>query len=257
MLFRSRKAREITEYDFKERPKFNSLNTLIATSTLEMGIDVGSLNTAINTSIPPLPSNFLQRIGRAGRSSGTALIQNFAQNKAHDLFYFAEPAEMMEGDINTPGCFLNAKDILIRHFTAYCFDSWTKEDPEKNQIPGLIKSLMLLTTKTTDKVFFINQLLDFVFENQKELLAAFEKVYEGQIDNSLINDIKTSLQHGAFQQKLINVFENLRNEFFFLKKKEKEIEDYIEEKGLGKEDKERKVLEQEKRTLWQIGRAHV
>lgn len=247
-----RKVREATEYDFKERPKFNSLNTLVATSTLEMGIDVGSLNTAINTSIPPLPSNFLQRIGRAGRSSGTALIENFAQNKAHDLFYYAEPAEMMEGDINTPGCFLNAKDILVRHFTAYCFDSWTKKDPETNQIPGLIKTLKLLSTKTTDKGFFINQLLDFVFENQKELFAAFEKVYEGQIDESLIDDIKTSLQHGAFQQKLINVFENLRNEFFFLKQKEKEIEEYIKEKGLGKEDEERKKLDIETRALWQL-----
>ncbi|GGK41323.1 MULTISPECIES: DEAD/DEAH box helicase [Flavobacteriaceae] len=250
-----RKVREATEYDFKERPKFNSLNTLVATSTLEMGIDVGSLNTAINTSIPPLPSNFLQRIGRAGRSSGTALIENFAQNKAHDLFYYAEPLEMMEGDINTPGCFLNAKDILVRHFTAYCFDSWTKQDPEVNQIPGLIKTLKLLTTKTTDKGFFINQLLDFVFENQKELFSAFEKVYEGQIDESLIEDIKTSLQHGAFQQKLINVFDNLRNEFFFLKQKEKEIEDYIKEKKLGKEDKEGKELDQEKRALWQLKKA--
>lgn len=250
-----RKVREATEYDFKERPKFNSLNTLVATSTLEMGIDVGSLNTAINTSIPPLPSNFLQRIGRAGRSSGTALIENFAQNKAHDLFYYAEPSEMMEGDINTPGCFLNAKDILVRHFTAYCFDSWTKKDPEVNQIPGLIKTLKLLSTKTTDKGFFINQLLDFVFENQKELFAAFEKVYEGQIDESLIADIKTSLQHGAFQQKLVNVFENLRNEFFFLKQKEKEIEEYIQDKGLGNEDREKKDLDIEKRALWQLKKA--
>ena len=247
-----RKDRENTEYDFKERPKYNSLNTLVATSTLEMGIDVGSLNTAINTSVPPLPSNFLQRVGRAGRSSGTALIENFAQNKAHDLFYFEEPLEMMEGDIATPGCFLNAKDILVRHFTAYCFDSWTKEDPERNQIPGLIKTLNLLKTKTTDTAFFINQFLDFVFENQKELFAAFVKVYDGQIETDLMESIKSSLKQGAFQQKLLGVFEDLRKEFFFLIKKEKEIEEYIEEKGLGKEDDERKLLEQEKKSLWQL-----
>ena len=247
-----RKDRERTEKDFKERPKYNSLNTLVATSTLEMGIDVGSLNTAINTSVPPLPSNFLQRVGRAGRSSGTALIQNFAQNKAHDLFYYEEPLEMMEGDIATPGCFLNAKDILIRHFTAYCFDSWTKEDPERNQIPGMIKTLNLLKTKTTDTSFFINQLLDFVFENQKELFAAFVDVYDGQIEDDLIELIKSSVKQGAFQQKLLGVFEDLREEFFFLKRKEKEIEEYIEEKGLGKEDEERKLLEQEKKSLWQL-----
>ena len=247
-----RKDRENTEYDFKQRPKYNSLNTLVATSTLEMGIDVGSLNTAINTSVPPLPSNFLQRVGRAGRSSGTALIENFAQNKAHDLFYFEEPLEMMEGDIATPGCFLNAKDILVRHFTAYCFDSWTKEDPERNQIPGLIKTLNLLKTKTTDTAFFINQFLDFVFENQKELFAAFVKVYDGQIETDLMESIKSSLKQGAFQQKCYGVFEDLRKEFFFLIKKEKEIEEYIEEKGLGKEDDERKLLEQEKKSLWQL-----
>jgi DEAD/DEAH box helicase domain-containing protein len=247
-----RKDRENTEYDFKQRPKYNSLNTLVATSTLEMGIDVGSLNTVLNTSVPPLPSNFLQRVGRAGRSSGTALIENFAQNKAHDLFYYEEPLEMMEGDIATPGCFLNAKDILIRHFTAYCFDSWTKENPEQNQIPGLIKTLNLLKTKTTDTVFFINQLFDFVFENQKELFADFVAVYDDQINNDLMESIKSSLKQGAFQQKLLGVFEDLRKEFFFLIKKEREIEEYIQEKGLGKEDDERKQLEQEKKSLWQL-----
>ena len=133
---------------------------------------------------------------------GLRLIENFAQNKAHDLFYFEEPLEMMEGDIATPGCFLNAKDILVRHFTAYCFDSWTKEDPERNQIPGLIKTLNLLKTKTTDTAFFINQFLDFVFENQKELFAAFVKVYDGQIETDLMESIKSSLKQGAFQQKL-------------------------------------------------------
>jgi DEAD/DEAH box helicase domain-containing protein len=247
-----RKDREKTEYDFKERPKYNSLNTLVATSTLEMGIDVGSLNTAINTSVPPLPSNFLQRVGRAGRSSGTALIENFAQNKAHDLYYYEEPLEMMEGDIATPGCFLNAKDILVRHFTAYCFDSWTKDDPERNQIPGLIKTLNLLNIKTTDTSFFINQLLDYVLEHQKILFSKFVDVYDDQIEPQLMESIKTSLKQGAFQQKLIGVFENIREELFFLIKKEKEIEQYILDKGLGKEDDERKLLDQEKKSLWQL-----
>ncbi|MGB0931703.1 MAG: DEAD/DEAH box helicase, partial [Chitinophagales bacterium] len=67
-----RKKRELLEEDFKNRNKHNSTNVMVATSTLEMGIDIGDLNAAVNTSIPPLPSNFLQRIGRAGRKSGTA-----------------------------------------------------------------------------------------------------------------------------------------------------------------------------------------
>ena len=82
-----RRDREQLEIDFKYRERFNATNTLVATSTLEMGIDIGSLNTAYNNSIPPLPSNFLQRVGRAGRSSGSALIVNFAKNQNHDLYF--------------------------------------------------------------------------------------------------------------------------------------------------------------------------
>ncbi len=38
-----RTEREKLEYDFKEHPHANSINALSATSTLEMGIDIGDL----------------------------------------------------------------------------------------------------------------------------------------------------------------------------------------------------------------------
>lgn len=81
-----RKTREKAEYDFKNRPRFNSLNALVATSTLEMGIDIGDLNVTMNSDVPPLPSNFLQRVGRAGRKSGSALIINFAAAESRMIF---------------------------------------------------------------------------------------------------------------------------------------------------------------------------
>ena len=244
--------REDIERDFKERPSFNSLNTLVATSTLEMGIDVGSLDVAINTAVPPLPSNFLQRVGRAGRSSGSALIENFAQNKAHDLFYYGDPLEMMDGDITTPGCFLNAKDILKRHFTAYCFDSWTKSDPEKNQIPGTIKSLNLFTTNVRDTGFFLSVFLDFIVQNKSDLVTRFEAGYNGQVDSVLFGNIKDSIDGGEFQLRLVRVFDMLKKELFFYRSKEGEIKALIKEKGLADEDQERVALEQERKTLRQM-----
>src|SRR5690606_23475780 len=150
-----RKVREQLEKDFKKREKFNSTNTLLATSTLEMGIDIGSLNTAYNNSIPPLPSNFVQRVGRAGRSSGSALIVNFAKNQNHDLYYFTDPLEMMIGEVNTPGCYLEAKDILRRHFTALCFDSWTATNPAENAIPTFVRVLKLRDADLLAPEFFI------------------------------------------------------------------------------------------------------
>ena len=234
-----RKVRENIEIDFKERPKFNSLNSLVATSTLEMGIDVGSLDSAINTSIPPLTSNFLQRVGRAGRSSGSALITNFSQGKEHDLYYFQDPLEMMDGDINTPGCFLNAKDILYRHFTAFCIDSWTKQDPEKHHIPGFIKNLNLYRIKLTSLDFFVNQLLDFVFDYQKNLFDNFIKIYDGRVEDKIFEEIKTSVRQGSFQQRMVRVFEELKQELHFIRNKEQDIDNYIKEHNLGKDDQER------------------
>ena len=123
-----RGKREAIEKEFKEHPSPQSTNVLTATSTLEMGIDIGDLNVVANTGIPPKPSNFLQRVGRAGRKEGAALVLNYAKAGKHDMFYFAEPLSMMEGAVSTPGCFLEAKDILRRHFYAFCIDSWTSAD---------------------------------------------------------------------------------------------------------------------------------
>ncbi len=185
-----RKQRELLEIDFKMRPHFNSKNVMVATSTLEMGIDIGSLNTAYNNSIPPLPSNFLQRIGRAGRSSGSALIVNFAKSQSHDLFYFKEPLDMMVGDIATPGCYLEAKEILKRHFFAFCIDSWSKEDPQAHNIPILIKYLKIETIDILSPEFFINKILNFIKLNEDSLFEDFKSKYEKNVSDDVFDTLK-------------------------------------------------------------------
>lgn len=68
-------------------------------------------------------------MGRVGRKEGSALVLNYAHaGEPHDMYYFTYPKEMMEGEVSTPGCFLEAKDILRRHFFAYCIDTWISAD---------------------------------------------------------------------------------------------------------------------------------
>ncbi|MDD4777509.1 MAG: DEAD/DEAH box helicase [Fermentimonas sp.] len=208
-----RESREELEYDFKKRERFNSVNTLIATSTLEMGIDIGDLNTAYNNSTPPLPSNFMQRVGRAGRKSGSSVIINFAKNQNHDLYYYAEPNEMMEGDINTPGCYLEAKDILRRHFTAYCFDSWTTSNPEENIIPNTIGDLKLHQQKITNEFFFINRFISFIKSNRDSLLDNFIVQYTSSVRERAFKEIEDSIDSGLFYEQLLSVFIKIQEEF--------------------------------------------
>jgi DEAD/DEAH box helicase domain-containing protein len=250
-----RKDRENKEIDFKERPNFNSLNTIVATSTLEMGIDIGSLNTAINNSVPPLTSNFLQRVGRAGRSSGSALIANFAQSKPHDLFYFQEPSDMMEGEIATPACYLEAKDILFRHFFAFCLDKWSSANPANNSIPLKLFSLRLLTTDLRASDFFPNRIITFVKANESDLLKEFSDFYEADLDDKkVLTLLREYLLEETFYNRLRHVFEKLKSEYQYIYDKRKEIDVYIKANKLSESDEEKKGLDGEKKALWGIKR---
>jgi len=244
-----RRDRENKEKDFKERPRFNSLNTLVATSTLEMGIDIGDLNVTMNTAVPPLPSNFLQRVGRAGRKSGSALIVNFASSDPHDLFYFEEPLDMMAGEVSTPGCYLEAREILKRHFFAFCIDSWTSEDANRHIIPRIVKLLKPASADFNDPQFFLNRLLTYVKAHEQSLLERFRSMYIGQVEDRLFEELRETMYTEQFYRFPRSVFQSLKNEYRQLQTKRQEIKIYIKEKGLGQDDEEREDLEKELRNL--------
>lgn len=222
-----RKDREALENDFKNHPLPNSVNVLAATSTLEMGIDIGDLNAMGNANVPPKPSNFLQRVGRAGRKEGSALVLNYAHaGQPHDMYYFTYPMEMMQGEVTTPGCFLEAKDILRRHFLAYCIDSWTSAN-QAHTMPSRISDMRL----TTDGIFssdgfILNQLIGFIKNNKTTLTTAFGSQYGPQTQDALAKLFDT-LNDGTFYNHLINGFATLQERLYALGE---ELEQYREKK---------------------------
>ena len=244
-----RRERERLEIDFKQRNRFNATNTLVATSTLEMGIDIGTLNTAYNNSVPPLPSNFLQRVGRAGRSSGAALVVSFAKNQNHDLYYYTDPLEMMQGEVNTPGCYLEAKDILRRHFTAFCFDSWTSAKPVENVIPTFVRDLKLASRDLTDANFFINRLTSFIATNKTILTNIFLKQYDKHIEEDAFIEVAASLDSGSFYHQLLDVFGRMKNELHEIDKRRKDLEDTAVTLNLAKGDPALEEINREKKNL--------
>lgn len=222
-----RKDRENLEKDFREHPHSNSVNVLAATSTLEMGIDIGDLNVMGNTSVPPKPSNFLQRTGRAGRKEGSALVLNYAHaSQPHDMYYFIYPDEMMEGRVTTPGCFLEAKDILRRHFLAYCIDSWTSYDVN-NTLPNHIRDLRLLNDNIfNEDSFILNRIISFIKNNRANLLSAFSHQYEEKTKPAIAKLVMT-LNDGTFYNRIINEFAMLKDRLHHLSN---ELEEYGNQK---------------------------
>ena len=118
--------REALEYQFNHGDHADDPNVLTATSTLEMGIDIGDLSSTLLCSIPPSTASYVQRIGRAGRSTGAALVLAVINQRPHDLFFFGRPQEMLAGRIEPPGCWLDASAVIVRQFLAFCFDSAVK-----------------------------------------------------------------------------------------------------------------------------------
>jgi DEAD/DEAH box helicase domain-containing protein len=117
-------------------------NLLSATSTLEMGINIGDLSSVLLASVPPEPANYLQRIGRAGRRDGNALVGTLVTGTAHDLYFFSDPREMLQGQVNPPGCYLDAAAILRRQLLAYSLDRWVASGLDHLALPRKLKPVL-------------------------------------------------------------------------------------------------------------------
>lgn len=244
-----RSEREKLEHDFKKQPRHNSTNVLVATSTLEMGIDIGDLNVTFNSSLPPETSNYLQRIGRAGRSSGTSMILNLAGRGEHDLYYFQDPQDMMSGEIKTPACYLEAKDILRRHFMAFCFDTWATIDPEENKIPGRVKKLKLKSIPIGDPNFIFQKIASFIESQKTQLYDAFIDQYIDQLgkESTSLLKIREDLNDGLITNDLTRIHKDLIAELTYFEKKRASVIKQL--KDLPESGNDTVILKNEKRAL--------
>ena len=108
------------------------LNALSCSTTFEMGVDVGDLETVFLRDVPPLPSNYSQRAGRAGRSADSAAYcLTYAKLSSHDFSYFNHPEDMIKGEIRPPLFKLDNEKIVKRHVYDIALSYYFHEHPDQ------------------------------------------------------------------------------------------------------------------------------
>ncbi len=93
--------------------KSDAVNCFVCTATLELGVDIGALDAVLMRNVPPLPANYWQRAGRAGRRHRMAVNLTYCRPVSHDRAYFTQPEKLLGGRVDPPAFHLG-NDVMVR-----------------------------------------------------------------------------------------------------------------------------------------------
>lgn len=135
----SDKAREF-QREFQE----GKIHVLSCSTTFELGVDLGDLDTVFLRNVPPESFNYAQRVGRAGRRSGyPGFAITYCKRGPHDLSHFAEPQRMLAGKTQPPVLALCNEKIISRHMTAVALSCFFRESPSRfESVQSLLGDLL-------------------------------------------------------------------------------------------------------------------
>ena len=126
------------EREFKD----GKINILNCSTTMEMGVDIGSVSSVMMTNVPPSIANYRQRVGRAGRrGQAVALAFTFCKDRPLDSEAFRDPQAYLQRTLAAPKVTLSSRPIVQRHVNAFLLGSFMREragDALKMQIGAFL-----------------------------------------------------------------------------------------------------------------------
>ena len=110
---------------FEKAFKDGEINVLNCSTTMEMGVDIGSVSAVMMTNVPPAIANYRQRVGRAGRRrQGFASSLTFSRDTPLDREAFRDPVAYLNRETFVPRVKLDSQRIVQRHVNALLLARW-------------------------------------------------------------------------------------------------------------------------------------
>ena len=194
----SGEEREKIELGFKER----RINALVCTQTLELGVDIGDLLAIILRNIPPTPSNYAQRSGRAGRRGKIALILSHAGQGPHDTYFFKHLNEMIAGKIRPPVFLIDNKVVIRRHLNSLIMEKLNIPLPSRWQEKANARYVDD-DEDGEEAEAIVGSLVDQQGELHREWLENLENEFQRQIDRNR-ETILASVKHAFVQERKVD-----------------------------------------------------